>query len=239
MKKRLEQVKQKVITAGFKDSAVQSAIDDQFLFYMQRKAKLIIANCIACDLKCDSKVFGCGSTNSPLMIVGENPEEMELETNIPFIGPAGTLLITMLSQLGIYKHQVYLTNAVKCNKLVEGCLVRPNGQEISACSSHLIREIQLVQPKVILSLGNIALRSLTFDFGKKVSEERGKTLKLNEDLPQDITLIPTYNPSYLLDKDGEELKELKKQIWQDVNLAYNLASNSEPNYNWSKKPKYY
>ncbi len=151
-----------------------------------------IEKCFACPLGPTriNPVPGEGSLDSPVMFVGEGPGEEEDKTGRPFVGRAGRLLTQMMEEVGLPREKVYITNVVKCrppNNRV------PTNQEMLTCSHHLLAQIQIVNPKVIVTLGATALN---FFLEKKVSitKMRGRELEWIGG----IILFPTFHPSYLL-----------------------------------------
>ena len=138
-------------------------------------------------------VFGSGSPHAELMFVGEAPGFHEDKEGVPFVGAAGQLLETLLNGIGLSRPEVYIANVLKC---------RPPGNrdpqpgEIQACESHLFRQIELIRPKLVATLGNFATKLLS---GKQtgITRVHGQ--------PQDVvlggrpvTLYPLYHPAAAL-----------------------------------------
>jgi DNA polymerase len=179
--------------------------------------RLAVANCQACGL-CESRtqtVFGVGHQQAHWMIVGEAPGEQEDRQGEPFVGKSGQLLDNMLRALGLSRSsldgvddpskQVFIANTLKC---------RPPGnrnplpQELTECQPYLVRQIELVQPKIILAMGRFAVQSLlrTTD---PIGKLRGRVHQF-----QGVPLIVTYHPAYLL----RNLED-KAKAWDDLCLA--------------------
>ncbi len=120
----------------------------------------VVAGCTRCPLSetRTQVVFGSGSPAADLMFVGEAPGFHEDKQGIPFVGAAGQLLGKLLDGIGLTRDDVYVVNVLKC---------RPPGnrdplpEEIAACESHLFRQIELIQPKVVATLGNFATKLLS------------------------------------------------------------------------------
>src|SRR5271154_6393298 len=120
----------------------------------------LVADCTRCPLSTirTQVVFGSGSPSADLMFVGEAPGFHEDKQGIPFVGAAGRLLGKLLEGIGLSREDVYVANVLKC---------RPPGnrdplpEEISSCESHLFRQIELIRPKVICTLGNFATKLLS------------------------------------------------------------------------------
>ena len=166
--------------------------------------------CRECSL-CETRtnvVFGVGSHEAEVLFIGEGPGANEDLKGEPFVGKAGMLLDDMLAIIGLRREQVYIANIVKC---------RPPGnrnplpEEGQACVGYLHRQIALVQPKVIVLLGNVALKFLTGRSG--IMGARGKWIEV-----QDIPAMPTFHPSYVIrfERDARQFHNVKLQVWQDL-----------------------
>jgi DNA polymerase len=155
-------------------------------------------------------VFGEGPDKAKLMFVGEQPGDQEDLAGKPFVGPAGQLLDAALSKAGIDRKQAYVTNAVKHFKFKpmgkRRIHERPNVGEINHCRWWLKREIELVQPELIVALGATAIRSLT---GKNlpVTANRGQIFESLEGVPVFLTV----HPSFLLRLPDEETAKVEKR----------------------------
>jgi uracil-DNA glycosylase len=176
-----------------------------------------VADCRACGL-CESRtqtVFGVGHPEAHWMIVGEAPGEQEDRLGEPFVGKSGQLLDNMLLALGLSRtvtgdaadpaKQVFIANTLKC---------RPPGnrnplpQELSECEPYLVRQIELVRPKIILAMGRFAVQSLLRS-AEPIGKLRGRVHQF-----QGVPLIVTYHPAYLL----RNLED-KAKAWDDLCLA--------------------
>jgi DNA polymerase len=161
-------------------------------------------NCTACDL-CHNRtnvVFGEGSKNPLIMIVGEAPGEDEDITGVPFVGKAGQKLNNILDYIGVTREEVYITNAALCRPPNNR---NPRAQELDACKWRLNLQIQLLKPKLIILLGKIATEqiyskpikgSLNQFFTEKIKNDNG-WLKYIIGEHEALMLI-TYHPSYHL-----------------------------------------
>lgn len=223
---------------GFKEESIQGAIDSVHECWGQAVMLKRYSKCSKCSLTCDRKVPGIGNIDSPLMIVGEGPAATEVAMRMPLVGVCGLTLTMMLNKLGISRNRVYITNAVKCTRFDEnGKWQNPDEHQIAACIEHLLMEIQVVQPKVILALGTKAMWALLFDFKAKISEQRGKVLKIHPDYEVDAKLVCTYHPSYLLRQGNTpKAQEIKKIMFNDIYGAVELAKRAAPYYDFNKKP---
>jgi len=176
------------------------------------KLKKECLNCTKCELHRlrTNVVFGEGNVNSPLLFVGEAPGEQEDLEGRPFVGRAGKLLTTILNQFGIDRNKIYITNVLKCRPPNNR---DPKPEEIKACFPYLKKQIEIIQPKVILCLGAFAARTL-LNLPEKtpISKIRGKEFYSEE---FKAYIIPTYHPAFLLrQRKGQEAfrEDLKKAL---------------------------
>ncbi|MGH3254781.1 MAG: UdgX family uracil-DNA binding protein [Streptosporangiaceae bacterium] len=137
------------------------------------------SSCTRCDLyrRATATVFGEGKTDAAMVLVGETPGDQEDKQGRPFVGPAGHVLDRALSDSGIDRADVYLTNAVKHFKWTERgkrrIHQRPNGTEIRACGYWLNAELEVVRPRVLVLLGAVAGEAV-FGSRFRVGEHKGK-----------------------------------------------------------------
>ena len=151
-------------------------------------------------------VFGVGDPDADLMLVGEAPGYHEDQQGEPFVGPAGKLLDRLLADIGRKRSQVYIANVLKCRPPGNRDPLQP---EIDACSEYLRRQLTLVDPKVVVTLGNFATRLLLKrDVG--ISRLRGQVYPW-----WNRYLVPTLHPAAVL-RSGDHLLE---QIRADFALA--------------------
>jgi uracil-DNA glycosylase len=147
-------------------------------------------------------VFGVGNPNSKLVFVGEGPGHDEDVQGEPFVGRAGKLLTQMIEAMGLQRPEVYICNVVKCrppeNRL-------PERDEIETCSPFLIRQLAVIQPKVICCLGACAAQTL-LETNQGISRFRGEWFDY-----RGAKLIATYHPAYLLRNPNA-----KSEVWKDL-----------------------
>jgi len=181
-----------------------------------KELELIASTCTHCDLykKRNKAVFAKGNSNTSLMICGMVPADEENKVGLPFVGRAGKLLDKILADVVLTIDDVYITNLVKCY-LAAGLSLKSDW--IDSCLSYLIVQIDIIKPKVIVTLGKDASTTLLgldqkIFLGSIVSRifEYG-----------DIKVIPTYHPSYLLRGGGEKHKSYSNVI-KDFNFAKSL-----------------
>jgi uracil-DNA glycosylase len=155
----------------------------------------VVAGCTKCALAegRTQVVFGAGSPSAELMFVGEAPGFHEDKQGVPFVGAAGKLLSKLLAGIGIEREDVYIANVIKC---------RPPGnrnplpEEIEACEAHLWRQIELIQPKLVATLGNFATKLLS---GKPagITQVHGREQEVMLG-GQTVTLYPIFHPAAAL-----------------------------------------
>jgi len=182
-------------------------------------------SCRRCDLwrKATQVVVGEGPRSAPLMLVGEQPGDEEDRAGRPFVGPAGRLLRRLLGEAGIDPAAAFLTNAVKHFRFEFRGKRRmhktPVQREIDACNIWLRREIERIQPKVIVTLGTTALRAVV---GEKLAIIAARERVLMS--PEGIPVVATYHPSAVLRAPAEEQREqLRRVMLTDFKRALGLA----------------
>ncbi|HTJ96210.1 MAG TPA: uracil-DNA glycosylase [Rhodocyclaceae bacterium] len=167
-----------------------------------------VAECRACTL-CQARkqaVLGVGDKQADWLFVGEGPGAEEDERGEPFVGQAGKLLDAMLAAIDLQRgNNVYIANAVKCRPPNNRT---PEPEETAACKPYLERQIELLQPKLIVALGRPAAQSL-LQREVKIGEARGKLFDY-----KGIPLIVTYHPAYLLRNLHDKAK-----AWEDLCFA--------------------
>lgn len=160
-------------------------------------------DCGLCEMRTQT-VFGVGAREADLMIVGEAPGADEDRQGEPFVGRAGQLLNLMLASIGLARQQVYIANVLKCRPPGNR---DPRPDESAACRAFLMRQIELVRPRVILSVGRVSAQHL-LDTDEAVGRLRGRWFEFG---PAQVALTVTYHPSYLL-----RSPEQKARAWQDL-----------------------
>lgn len=146
-------------------------------------------------------IFGTGEIDSNVVIVGESPGLPDADSEKPFMGPVGDLLIKILAAIGLKREDVYLTNVVKFISARDEL----TPEILKFFTPFLSREILSIKPKVIISLGNTPTKAL-LNTKKAISQIRGEVYDFNG-----IKLIPTFNPAYLL-RDASK----KREVWEDM-----------------------
>ena len=158
-------------------------------------------------------VFGRGLSNPPVMFIGEGPGAEEDTQGEPFVGRAGRLLTKMISAIGIERDDVYITNIVKCRPPDNR---NPTPAEISCCLPIIKQQIEILNPKLIVTLGNIPTKTLIPDL-PGITKARGKIKQYEK-----WTVLPTFHPSYLLRN-----RSAMPQAWEDFKKITEFAFNSK------------
>jgi len=148
-------------------------------------------------------VFGVGNPQAELMFVGEAPGATEDLQGLPFVGRAGNLLDKILAAIDLKRAQVYIANVLKCRPPENRT---PNAGEVAHCEPYLLKQIELIRPKLIVCLGLTAAQTLLrLDSKYSLDKMRGQIFKYH-----DVDLIVTYHPAALLRNEN-----LKKFTWED------------------------
>ena len=175
-----------------------------------------VAQCRGCEL-CNGRrntVFGVGDPQADWLIVGEAPGESEDLQGEPFVGQAGLLLDNMLKALGLNRQQkVYITNVLKCRPPGNR---NPELQEVAQCAPFLRRQVELLQPRIILAMGRFAVQAL-LQSNEPLGKLRGTVHRYNG-----VPLVVTYHPAYLLRNLAD-----KGKAWADLCLAREALEQSE------------
>ena len=169
--------------------------------------------CVKCPHLASSRknvVFGVGSPDAELMLIGEAPGADEDDQGEPFVGKAGQLLTRIIQAMGLTRETVYIGNILKCRPDTPGLAAgnrKPTPDEMKTCIPYLHEQIDLIRPKVIVALGATAVEGL---LGKTIgiTKLRG-TWKTYRGIP----LMPTYHPAYLL---RNQAPSEKRRVWEDM-----------------------
>jgi DNA polymerase len=163
-----------------------------------------LGDCKRCKLHTTRNkiVFGDGSATADLVFVGEGPGADEDAQGLPFVGRAGKLLTQMIEAVGLQRKQVYICNVVKCRPPGNR---QPEKDEVDACSPFLFRQLDVLQPKVIVCLGATAAQTL-LQTNRGISHFRGEWLEY-----RGYKMMATYHPAYLLRNPAA-----KGDVWKDL-----------------------
>ncbi|MEK6690487.1 MAG: uracil-DNA glycosylase [Nitrospirota bacterium] len=147
-------------------------------------------------------VFGVGNPKSEIVFVGEGPGRDEDLQGEPFVGDAGQLLTKIIESMGLKRQDVYIANVVKCRPPNNR---NPESDEIESCEPFLLRQLEIIKPKIICALGTFAAQTLL------ITKEKISSLRGNFYYYHDIKVMPTFHPAYLLRNPGD-----KKLVWEDM-----------------------
>ncbi|MCX5677911.1 MAG: uracil-DNA glycosylase [Candidatus Omnitrophica bacterium] len=163
-----------------------------------------VLRCRACGLSKTrlNVVFGAGNSRARLMFVGEAPGSEEDIQGLPFVGRAGQLLTKIIEAMGLEREDVYIANILKCRPPNNRA---PLPEEISACRENVRRQIAIIKPKVICTLGKFASQTL-LNTETTISRLRGSFYEY-----EGIKVMPTFHPAYLLRNPQD-----KKLAWADM-----------------------
>lgn len=175
-----------------------------------------IINCQKCSLAKTrtNAVPGEGPENAKIMFIGEALGEQEDIQGRPFVGPAGKFLTELLKSINLQRDNVFISNVVKCRPKIDNRNRPPKIDEINACKSYLDKQIEIIKPKVIVTLGNIALQTL---LGKKftITEIHSKPQKKNRTIifPMHHPAVAVRFPKFkkVMQEDVKKLKEVLKK----------------------------
>lgn len=194
---------------------------------MYEALKEIENSCKSCN-KCElhktrtQTVFSAGIANSTLMLIGEAPGYWEDKKGEPFVGDAGQLLDKIFECVGLSrKKDVYICNTIKCRPPNNR---NPLPEEKAACREYLDAQIKILQPKIILLCGNVAVQSILGDVGG-ITKIRGKWFDGEQYGLKGTKLMPIFHPSYLLRNDSREIGSPKWLMWQDIKEVKKMITN--------------
>ncbi len=197
-------------------SASPPAVDDAVAAMSWEALQAAVSGCQACPLHetRTQTVFGTGSEQAQWMFVGEAPGAEEDRQGEPFVGRAGQLLNAMLTATSQERRSVYIANILKCRPPRNR---DPSAAEVGQCSPYLIRQINIVAPKLLIALGRIAAQRL-LQTDAPLGRLRGKVHEYDTG-ERRVPLIVTYHPAYLLRSPRQKAK-----AWEDLRLAMDLTA---------------
>jgi uracil-DNA glycosylase len=166
-------------------------------------------DCALCKLSTGRRqvVFGVGNPEADLMFVGEGPGEQEDIQGEPFVGRAGKLLSQLIEGIGLTRGDVYIANVVKCRPPGNR---DPEPDEIDACTPWLDRQMELIRPRVVVTLGNFATK-LLLDTKDGITKLRGRTFPFTRASVQ-ADVLPTLHPAAVLRGGGQRLAEVRSDF---------------------------
>ncbi len=207
-------------------SARKKQIENKKLLLEQFSSSVL--DCRKCGLsKTRIKVvFGQGNPEAKLMFIGEGPGYDEDRQGLPFVGKAGQLLTKIINAMNLKREEVYIANIVKCHPLkdpsrtdIRGNDRAPDPGEIQACMPYLLKQIEIIKPEIIVTLGSPSTKTLlgisgdpSYDKNSSISKIRGQLFNF-----KGTKLMPTFHPAFLL-RDPNR----KKYVWEDMKKVMNI-----------------
>jgi DNA polymerase len=187
-----------------KITATAPTVEDSNCKTLLAELQAIATVCEKCNLSRTRTqvVYGVGNPNADLMFIGEAPGRDEDLKGEPFVGRAGQLLTDIIKAMKLGRDDVYIANVIKCRPPDNR---NPEPDELEACRPYIRRQVEIIQPKVIVTLGKFALQSLT-EKSYGITATRGQWLEYNG-----VKVMPTYHPAYLL-----RTPSAKKEVWADM-----------------------
>jgi uracil-DNA glycosylase family 4 len=164
------------------------------------------STCTLCELAAGRTqvVFGSGSPDADIMFVGEGPGANEDKLGLPFVGRSGELLDKLMAEeMDLDRSSCYITNVVKCRPPGNR---DPKPDEIAACRPYLESQLQMISPKVVVTLGNFAAK-LLLDTQTGITRLRGSTYPFG-----DAVLVPTFHPAAILRGGGEKMAQMRADL---------------------------
>jgi DNA polymerase len=188
--------------AAAANTASGAGDNPQVLALLKEEIGPACARCKLHTLGRKQVVFGVGNPHADLMFVGEAPGADEDQQGEPFVGRAGQLLTKIIEAINLRREDVYIANVIKCRPPGNR---NPEPDEVEQCQPFLFRQIDAIQPKVIVALGKFAAQSL-LQTTDPITRLRGREFKV-----RGATLIPTFHPAYLLRNPSS-----KREVWEDM-----------------------
>jgi uracil-DNA glycosylase family 4 len=170
-----------------------------------------VKGCVKCGLHRtrDKTVFGEGNADAPICFIGEGPGKDEDASGRPFVGRAGQKLDDMIRGMGLKREDVYICNIVKCRAYIPDINKDrpPSEEETAACTPYLLRQMEIIRPKVIVTLGLPSTRYLL------KSKDSMTRMRGNWHAWRGIKVMPTWHPAYVLRNYTEQTR---REVWDDL-----------------------
>jgi uracil-DNA glycosylase family 4 len=182
--------------------------------------------CEGCPFHTGPMVGTRGPKDSPFMVIGESPGRQEVKQGFPLVGPSGAVLEDALKKAGLPYTEPYITNAHHCWPGQHLKSDETTNKASQCCGKGLVEEINAYPRKLILTLGNAAIRSVTGDYGLKITQERGKLFQPHKDIVNVENVIATIHPAFILRGGGNY-----RQFRGDVLYGLQLLNGGSPKRN--------
>ena len=193
------------------DSSKLSADEKESTMAKLRDEALACAKCEHLVSPRTQVVFGVGTVHAELMFVGEAPGQDEDREGEPFVGAAGQLLTKIIQATGLDRDKVYIANILKCRPDTPGKVYgnrKPRPEEMETCFPWVRRQIEIIQPKVMVAMGGTAVEGLLGNMPSGITRLRG-----NWQAYRGVPVMPTFHPSYLL---RNQSLVIKRHVWEDM-----------------------
>jgi len=188
-----------------------SAADKESAMAKLRDEALACTQCAHLVATRTQVVFGVGTVHADLMLIGEAPGLDEDKEGEPFVGAAGQLLTKIIEATGLDRDKVYIANILKCRPDTPGKVYgnrKPRPEEMETCFPWVKRQIEIIQPKVMIALGGTAVEGLLGKMPSGISRLRGNWQEY-----RGVPVMPTFHPSYLL---RNQSWVIKRHVWEDM-----------------------
>lgn len=193
------------------DSPNLSAADKESAMTKLRDEALACAQCAHLVSTRTQVVFGVGTVHAELILIGEAPGLDEDKEGEPFVGAAGQLLTKIIEATGLDRDKVYIANILKCRPDTPGKVYgnrKPRSEEMETCFSWVKRQIEIIQPRVMVALGGTAVEGLLGKMPSGITRLRGNWQEY-----RGVPVMPTFHPSYLL---RNQSWVIKRHVWEDM-----------------------
>ena len=193
------------------DSPKLSAADKESAMAKLRDEALACTLCEHLVATRTQVVFGVGTVHADLMLIGEAPGLDEDKEGEPFVGAAGQLLTKIIEATGLDRDKVYIANILKCRPDTPGKVYgnrKPRPEEMETCFPWVKRQIEIIQPRVMVALGGTAVEGLLGKMPSGITRLRG-----NWQAYRGVPVMPTFHPSYLL---RNQSWVIKRHVWEDM-----------------------
>jgi DNA polymerase len=193
------------------DSPKLSAAEKEAAMAKLRDEALACTQCAHLVATRTQVVFGVGTVHAELMLIGEAPGLDEDKEGEPFVGAAGQLLTKIIEATGLGRDKVYIANILKCRPDTPGKVYgnrKPRPEEMETCFPWVKRQIEIIQPKVMVALGGTAVEGLLGKMPSGITRLRG-----NWQAYRGVPVMPTFHPSYLL---RNQSWVIKRHVWEDM-----------------------
>lgn len=195
---------------------------------LMKELSIVINNCKKCELwKTRNKpLVGDGSVDAKILVIGESPGHNEDIQGKAFVGEAGKILDQLLNSINLKRDEIYITNILKCHPPKNH---NPTGKEIDSCVEYLRRQIEIIKPEVIISLGKYSSKELFSEFNlnfSMISELHGNIFEVEKQFRK-IKLVPMYHPAVACYR--QEMLDILKEDFKRIGEVITKAEKADKN----------